>query len=265
MIIVNNQEVKFNRFPNNESYIDVQALELLTNDYTIILKFESDEDLIHLYFLKKYLDEKKLQGNLIIPYLPYSRMDRTEDLRLFTLKYVTKLINDMNFNKVEICEPHSDVSLALLDRVHVKNTTLEITKKVMSENLGKDLYIVYPDAGAEKRYSKHIKSKYLTCTKERDFETGEIIRLEINLENVESGFTAIIVDDLCSKGGTFDLAAKRLRDIGAIEIILVVTHCENTIFDGNLLDNNLINKIYTTNSILDKNHNKINIMDILWR
>lgn len=76
---------------------------------TIKLKFENDEDITHLIFLKGHLDENKAKTKLIIGYMPYSRMDRTEGMRVFTLKYLCKIINSLNFESVEIYEPHSDV------------------------------------------------------------------------------------------------------------------------------------------------------------
>ena len=43
----------------------------------------------------------------------------------------------------------------------------------------------------------------------------------------------------------------KLKELGATNIYLYVTHCENSIYDGELLKNNgLIEKIYTTDSIL---------------
>ena len=74
-------------------------------------------------------------------------------------------------------------------------------------------------------------------------------------------FKAIIVDDLCSKGGTFILTASKLREMGATEIYLVVTHCEDTIFSGDILKTDLIKKVYTTNSILSKEHEKIELTE----
>jgi ribose-phosphate pyrophosphokinase len=50
--------------------------------------------------------------------------------------------------------------------------------------------------------------------------------------------------------------------MGAKEIYLVVTHCENTVFEGDLLTGDLITGIYTTNSILSKGHEKIKVYEI---
>ncbi|NRT27906.1 phosphoribosylpyrophosphate synthetase [Clostridium beijerinckii] len=51
--------------------------------------------------------------------------------------------------------------------------------------------------------------------------------------------------------------------MGATEIYLVVTHCEDTIFDGEILKTDLITKVFTTNSILSKEHEKIEISSIV--
>ena len=127
-----------------------------------------------------------------------------------------------------------------------------------------NLYIVYTDAGAAKRYGKQIEfDKVLTASKERDFKTGYIKNLDIIGTTQSKEFKAIIVDDLCSKGGTFILTASKLREMGATEIYLVVTHCEDTIFSGDILKTDLIKKVYTTNSILSREHEKIKISKII--
>ena len=264
MIFINDKELKIKNFPNGESLINDEGYKIKKEGNTIRLKFEGDEDITHLIFLKGYLDEMNAKADLIIPYMPYSRMDRKEGVTFFILKYLCKLINDLNFESVTIYEPHSDVCTALLNRVKVVNMSAELAKQLMEDLKLENLYLVFPDAGAEKRYSKQIKySKILTCSKERNFKTGEIKKLEINGEVKEWNFNAIIVDDLCSKGGTFLLAAEKLKTMGAENIYLVVTHCENAIFDGDILKTDLIKKIYTTDSILNKEHKKIKVKKIV--
>ena len=58
------------------------------------------------------------------------------------------------------------------------------------------------------------------------------------------------------------MTAEKLKEIGAKDIYLVVTHCEDTIFDGDILKTDLIKKVYTTDSILSKNCEKIEIEKI---
>ena len=263
MIFFNDERIDIKKFPNGESFIDNCNIKIKDGINEIKVKFEGDEDLMHLIFIKNYLDDMRVRCNLIIPYMPYSRMDRTEGIRIFTLKYLCKIINSLNFESVTVYEPHSDVTMALIDRLTVVQETKNLAEKVLKELEDKKVYIVYPDAGAAKRYSKLIKwDKVLTANKERDFVTGRIKSLDINGNISDSNFTAVIVDDLCSKGGTFSLTAEKLRDIGAKDIYLVVTHCENTIFEGTILKDDLIKKVYTTDSILSKEHEKIEIKRI---
>jgi ribose-phosphate pyrophosphokinase len=267
MIYLNGEKVNIKKFPNGESLISSENLKIKHDDLNIIkLKFENDEDITHLIFLKGHLDQLRAKCSLEIAYMPYSRMDRTEGMTVFTLKHLCKLINSLEFEEVLIYEPHSDVCIALLDRVKVIDMSKLLTEQLLQNiNSSKeDLYIVYPDAGAAKRYGKQIEyEKVLTASKERDFKTGYIKKLDIIGTTQSKEFKAIIVDDLCSKGGTFILTASKLREIGATEIYLVVTHCEDTIFSGDILKTDLIKKVYTTNSILSREHEKIAISKII--
>ena len=265
MLYLNDEKIEIKKFPNGECLINSEKFKLKNVDNEIKINFENDEDITHLIFLKGHLDELKLNCNLILPYMPYSRMDRTEGMTVFTLKHLCRLINNLNFESVTIYEPHSDVSTALLDRVRVVDMSKTLAKELLDEiNDGfHEVYLVYPDAGSAKRYEKEIGyEKILTASKDRDFKTGFIKNLQINGTIESNSFKAIIVDDLCSKGGTFMLTASKLKDMGATEIYLVVTHCENTIFAGELLKSDLITKIYTTNSILNKDHEKIKVYGI---
>lgn len=257
MIKVNRVPIEVTKFPNGESLIKRDFARPQIKDYKVSLKFESDLDLIHLAMIKHEIDEVNGEAILQLPYVPYSRMDRTEGKNVFTLKAICKLINSLNFKEVHILEPHSDVCIALLDRVIPYNyTTQQLLPKALKEtglNLNDVDYLVFPDGGAEKRYSKQVNCKnILTAIKHRDFTTGDIKSLEIIGKPTEK-FNAIIVDDLCSKGGTFMLTANKLKEMGADKIYLVVSHCENTILDGDVLkEDSPIEKVFTTNSILNE-------------
>ncbi|MGL5086311.1 MAG: ribose-phosphate pyrophosphokinase [Clostridium sp.] len=265
MIYLNKERVEVSKFPNGEILINSENLKLISGNNEIKVKFENDEDITHLIFLKGHLDELRVKCDLILPYMPYSRMDRTEGMRVFTLKHLCRLINNLRFESVTIYEPHSDVCTALLDRVKIIDMSKILAKEVLEKlkNSEEEVYLVYPDAGAAKRYGKDINyEKILTANKERDFKTGYINKLEINGVTSEAKFKAVIVDDLCSRGGTFILTAEKLKEMGATEISLIVTHCENTIFDGDILKTDLITKVYTTDSIINREDEKIKIYEI---
>src|SRR5437764_9384910 len=169
-----------------------------------------------MMFLKNYLDHYSIRNTLIIYYMPYSRMDRSEGGSPFTLKYVANFINSLKFNSIQVIEPHSDVTCAVLDNATPNyinyNLLFDVMKQVRFEPNHDS--IVFPDSGAQKRYS-NLKFKHtLIGNKKRDFETGRITSLDIIGEVGKIGNKAIIVDDLSSYGGTFIMTAETLRKKG---------------------------------------------------
>lgn len=257
MILLNGVKIPCQDFPNGESLI--KGFEIKENRVVLTMIFENDLDFMKLFFIKKHIDEvsPKCEVVLYMPYCPYSRMDRTEKNKtVFTLKYVADMINSMNFSKVYTLEPHSDVCMALINRISTPadlTLTLGLIPLAIEEKNEDKVVVVYPDAGAAKRYGKSLKCKNVVCNKKRDFETGRIISLEVSgLESLPEGFVAVILDDLCSRGGTFILTAKKLREMGASKIYLCVTHMEYAAFEGDLFNSGLIDVVFVTNSIIDK-------------
>jgi len=274
MIKLNGDIIEVNTFPNGEIFIDINE-DLILDKNILNLHFEKDQDLLSLLYITDYIHELGNSCSLQMFYIPYSRMDRKENNRLFTLKTVIKLINSMKFEKVYVLEPHSDVSLALLDRVD-SNTTLilSLTQNLIEKLLDTtfttlsqaflaaekaNIYLVYPDTGALKRYNKLFKySNIISCSKEREFDTGRITKLSISNDvDFSKVKSAIIVDDLCSRGGTFKLVGEMLHNKGVEDVYLAVSHCEDTIFKGDLLNTDTIKKIVTTDSLLNGTHEKI--------
>ncbi|BCT30443.1 ribose-phosphate pyrophosphokinase [Bacillus velezensis] len=264
MIKLNNETIDFKSFPNGETLVDGEKIFKARNhsNNKIFLKYESDLDLTNLMFLKRHLDEDNLDIVLEIGYMPYSRMDRVEGASVFTLKYVCEFINSLKFKQVLVHEAHSDVTAALLDRVTVIDESVKLLYTVMGI-VGFDPnedYIFYPDAGAQKRYGKLNQKNELVGFKKRDFQTGHIDSLQV-IGDLKHDKKIIIVDDLSSRGGTFIYAAKELKKMGAGDIYLVVAHCEETIFSGDIPESDLIKKVYTTDSIISESkHEKIEII-----
>lgn len=270
MIYLNRAPIPFKVFPNGETIFDhSHVLEVLENTGgdEVALRYQSDEDLIHLYFLKQYLD---LHGStegytLRILYMPYSRMDRVEDNSAFTLKYAAAFINAMKWRDIVVLEPHSDVTMALLDRAVALYPTIDFLSNVLKliDFDPEQDFVFFPDAGAAKRYGKKYKGPTLIGNKQRDFKTGDILGLQImGLENSEIEITprkVLIVDDLCSRGGTFlrmddgkpTGAAAELRKAGAEEVYLFVTHCEPNIMNGDIFKTDYINHVYAFNTMTD--------------
>lgn len=250
MITLNGHPIEIERYPNGESRIDVDPIHVKGRGNFVRFGYHKDGDLLHLAMVAHHIEADRDPGSrLFIEYMPYSRMDRVKEChQVFTLKTVCELINGLGFSGVEVVEPHSDVTCALLDRsepVSIIPKLLERVKKEISFDDDVDA-LLFPDAGAEKRYG-HLATKHsLVAQKHRDFSTGQITGLELWGPPPVPSAKVIIVDDLCSYGGTFVRCAQALGQVQ--EIHLVVAHAETSIGDGNRFFD-LITHVHTTSSI----------------
>lgn len=224
-----------------------------TKELVVTWCFDSNEEMTTLFYLVNHIRAKnpKADISLLMPYIPNARMDRVKNPdEVFTLRFFAGFINSLGFTEVMVCDPHSDVSAALIDNIKIL-PHMPFIEKVMDET-GFDPendIVFYPDAGCAKKYESLLKLPYLKGEKKRDWRTGIIQELELHGSIPSSPFRVLIIDDICSKGGTFYHSAKKLLEAGASEIFLYVTHCEKTIFEGDLLKCRIIRKIYTTDSV----------------
>lgn len=269
MLKVNGCPLEINKFPDG-TFLMKHIVGY--REATITWLFENNDELVALIYLTGHMREYGVEKIFLeMPYIPNARQDRAQEIEdVFTLKYFAGVINMLNFDGVLVTDPHSYTSCALINRVRVHSID-EIVIRAMSRDeilfdaLSEDnLSLFFPDEGSMKRYSKMFEIPYTFGIKTRDWETGKINGLNIigDDKNIK-GKTVLIIDDICSRGGTFYHSAKKLKELGADKIYLYVTHCENTILDGELLGSGLIEKVFTTNSIFTKKHEKID-MEELW-
>ena len=232
--------------------------------------YENDTELIALIYLTRHLQTKGFTDiRLNMPYVPNARQDRVKkDEDVFTLKYFTEVINSLGFSAVTVLDVHSNVGLALINNVRERDPSYFITKAVSDikdRNNDVEPFIFYPDAGAEKRYGNMLQMPCAYGVKTRDWETGQLAD-EIQVYGTDvtdlQGKPVLIVDDICSRGGTFVRAAKALKKLNAGKIYLYVTHCENTILDGVLLTDGYVEEVYTTNSVFKEKHERIHVMHL---
>lgn len=280
MVKVNGEIVGCSRFPDGTPNIKGNP-NLCNRPVFIEWNYGDDTEFIVVAFLKKYYQSHGCPVMLMLPYVPNARMDRVENPEdVFAAKYFCELINSLEFTAVYVVDPHSNVIPAVL-----KNCILTDMENAMRMYALEDIMkreneipiLFYPDAGAMKRYSKAIPEGVEDigfCYKDRDWKTGEIKGLDvfgIDKEKI-NGKNILIQDDICSKGGTFYYAALKLKELGAKNIYLLVSHCEESVSFGEfgedkkpLLQTGLIEHLYTSNSIdrkvvLDKE--KITVFDM---
>ena len=273
MILVNGKILEFTQFPDNTSSfrfdVDGSINRLDWERYEIEWRYDSDTECILLWYLVNHI--RSVAGcdaiiYLYLPYIPNARMDRVKNEdEVFTLKWFANFINELCFERVVVLDPHSNVATALIDNVLVVQPEEFIQKAIdtisTDDLIGSDeLLLCYPDEGAAKRYSELMETEYIFGIKHRDWRTGQIARLELTTPEKVAGRAVLIVDDICSRGGTFTHTATALREAGAKAIYLYVTHCENTIFKGSVLTDGMIQHVFTTNSIYRGEHEKVTVL-----
>lgn len=227
--------------------------------------YENDAEMFTIMCLVN--EYPPLKEYLYMPYFPHARMDRVKTADdVFTLKWFCKWLNSLNFDIIEVLDPHSDVCVALLDNVYVHSPDTKIEtaiKHIAEENQPvkekqwsyktDKLVLFYPDQGAYKRYNHGTVSCVVYPStygiKDREWGTNQIKSLTIANPEVVKNKDVLIVDDICSYGGTFYRAATALKEAGACKVYLYVTHCEDAIWKGKLPGSELIEKVYTTNSL----------------
>lgn len=256
-------DIKQNHFPDGSLCVKVDKNYFGGSKRQIVYewRYESDAELFTLICLRRHFNASR--HILYMPYCPHARMDRVKnDSDVFTLKYFCEIINSMNFDEVQVMDVHSNVSSALLHHCKNISPSLQIMKAL--EYSDADI-LFYPDEGAMKRYSEMVTGPYAFGIKRRNWDDGKILGLDIINGDAVKGKKVLIVDDICSRGGTFYHSAKALKEAGASEVFLYVTHLEKTVLEGDLWKemntdkDALIRQIYTANPLFEADTNNLKI------
>ncbi|HEY4285859.1 MAG TPA: phosphoribosyltransferase family protein [Puia sp.] len=243
-------------FPDGQPHIKMDMQKAGTIDKTaplrILTRLNNANDLLMALFVKNTLDYLEFEHiEIHVSYLLTARMDRVMlDGEPFSLKVVAAILNQANFKKVKIFDPHSEVSTALIDRSYAV-ANHEFVADALSDyactHSGEAPCLVSPDGGALKKIHKLAQflgiEKVVECMKERDVKTGALTNFKTTTTGLH-GQTCFIVDDICDGGGTFAGTAKMLKEIGAGKVNLIVSH---GIFSrGPVIE--FVDMIYTTDS-----------------
>lgn len=273
MIKINGYPAQISYFPDGTFLIKENvyewAEEFKTRSVCFEWYFENNAELLALQFLAWHFQDHGMITRLYMPYIPNARMDRVKKPEdVFTLKYFARIINSIGFEKVRVVDPHSAVSEALIDRLEIVDASkyIQTVLEVLSHEPG-ILQVVFPDEGAEKRYVGFIPAEVPISygMKVRDWSTGFILGLELHGASVAEADKVLIIDDICSYGGSAYYTAKHIKAVNPeAKIYFYVTHCENSVLEGKfgekevpLLDTGLIEALYTTGDILTKEHERI--------
>lgn len=254
MVRLDGKIIEQGHFPDSSLFLKVpdEVYEAIDSDILFLeWKYESDAELFTIICLRKHFNNVKMA--LYMPYCPHARMDRVKNPGdVFTLKYFADVINSLQFTIVLCADVHSNVAAGLINNffeIGSIYTDIKATYEMVKGCSGDNAIICFPDEGAMKRYSDILGVPYVFGIKKRDWGTGKILGLEIMNKELVKGKDVLIIDDICSRGGTFYHTAKALKEAGANKVYLYVTHCEKTILNGELPNSGLIEQVFTTDSL----------------
>lgn len=232
---------KVTEFPDGQIYVEIlDHLEIDDSDIKFVFKPKSSNDFIALMQAVDIIDnlqQVRSHRILFMPYLMGARSDRrfNERSALSVMTYAN-IINSLGFDKVEILNPHSSVSTALIKNLKVLDSS-EQRIEVLNflEEQTEILNILSPDKGASDKVLKIYHElnaicknppeylmldypirigEFLECSKSRA-ANGDItgVKLPQNISKKLEG-DIIIFDDICDGGRTFIVLAEEIRKTG---------------------------------------------------
>lgn len=224
MLLLNNVEIKPTIFPDGTQQVWKLPQELLSAGKKVIKwYFENDAELMTLIQLQHLVRAK----TLVVPYFPYGRQDKpiSNDL-CFGMSSLIDVLIGLKFDRIETFDAHGEVGRPFY-RSDCDTSVIDKKPAINFLCAGID-YVVYPDRGAEKRYS--VARPTITFDKVRDQATGKITSYmpysttesHINEITVDK-CTCLVVDDICDGGATFLLLGQALKQYG-LRPSLYVSH-----------------------------------------
>lgn len=259
--------MKIIQYPDGGKYV-INDL----NETSLTYRVNSYED---LFLLKSIKDANPNLKEVIIPCMFHQQHDRRfNSNESFELKLVCEFINSLNFKKVKVFHPHSDVTPALLNNCEVidnetfiRNVLQSIcnTQSLRSDktwNTFDDLILMSSDAGGFKpliKLCKQINWQGETYSASKARDKDKLIQIVDRTDF--GGKDILIIDDICVYGGTFKGLATMLKQKNCGKLYLTVSHMtvQNL---GEDPVTNYFDKVFTTNSkfnsyiykTMDRNH-----------
>ncbi len=232
-IFVNEILVPNKLFSGGESHVSLPDV-VVSYSCQITAKLLNGDDIMQLLLtvdaLRRINDKVAIE--LFIPYFPYARQDRVcNPGEAFSVEVIAGLINNLHCKSVTVLDPHSITTSNLLNNCKVVSQADIVAYSPLRKAIGElDLTLVSPDKGAEKK-TKETQSRLqkvglavdiVVASKKRNPLGGEIS--EVHVDGSVAGKNLLILDDICDGGRTFIQLGKELKEKGANQIMLYVTH-----------------------------------------
>jgi ribose-phosphate pyrophosphokinase len=238
------------KFPDGE--IGVQIQESVRGRDVFIVQSTARHPNFYLMELLILVDAFKRASArsiiAVIPYFGYARQDRRGRAREpITAKLVADLLERAGVTRVLTMDLHTEQIQGFFD-IPVDNLYARpLVVETLSRQKMEKCVVVTPDIGSIKlarAYAEALKVDLAIVDKRR--VNAKQVEMAALIGDVK-GKDVLLVDDVCSTGGTLKTAARVLKQAGANRLYAAVTH---GLFVGKgLLEDSGIEKIVMSNTV----------------
>jgi len=258
------------RFNDGEIYVEIN--ENIRGNTIFVVQSSSNpanDNLMELLICIDALRRSSAKNiTAVIPYFGYARQDRKVVPRTaISAKLVSNLITNAGANRILTFDLHAGQIQGFFD-IPVDNLfATPIFVRHIKKNIKKNnLVCVSPDVGGVERarsLGRRINASIAIVDKRRPAQGKSEV---MNIVGYVKNKTCIIVDDIIDSGGTIVNAAKALKEKGAKDVYVYITHA---VLSGNAVEKIIksqVNKLFITDSIDNskkiKKINKIQVLSI---
>ena len=258
------------KFSDGEIYAEINE-NIRGNSIFILQSISSpaNDNLMELLLCVDALKRSSAKNiTAVIPYFGYARQDRKVAPRTsISAKLVSNLITKAGADRVVTVDLHAGQIQGFFD-IPVDNlfSTPIFARHVKKKIKSKNIICVAPDVGGTERaraLGKALNVELAIVDKRRPKPgLSQVMNVIGNVKNK----TCIIVDDIIDSGGTIVNAAKALRNRGAKEVYVYITH---GVLSGDAvrkIKNSLIKNLVITDTIDNsekiKNAKNIEVLSI---
>jgi len=241
------------RFADDEIYVEIN--ENIRGNTIFVIQSTSNPANDNLMELLICIDALKRSSakniTAVIPYFGYARQDRKVVPRTaISAKLVSDLITNAGANRILSVDLHAGQIQGFFN-IPVDNLfATPIFARHIKKNIKlNNLICVAPDVGGVERtraLSRRLNTSIAIIDKRRPSPgKSEVMNIVGDVKNK----SCVIIDDIIDSGGTIVNAAKALKDKGAKEVYVYITHA---VLSGSAIDKiekSQIKKLITTDTI----------------
>jgi ribose-phosphate pyrophosphokinase len=241
------------RFADDEIYVEIN--ENIRGNTIFVIQSTSNPANDNLMELLICIDALKRSSakniTAVIPYFGYARQDRKVVPRTaISAKLVSDLITNAGANRILSVDLHAGQIQGFFN-IPVDNLfATPIFARHIKKNIKlNNLICVAPDVGGVERtraLSRRLNTSIAIIDKRRPSPgKSEVMNIVGDVKNKN----CVIIDDIIDSGGTIVNAAKALKDKGAKEVYVYITHA---VLSGSAVDKiekSQIKKLITTDTI----------------